>query len=79
MLLLDEPTDNLDADDGAQILRELLDRDGSLVDPSQSVALVTYQLPSDARLDRVVTVAEGPAEIDEVMDPGASLHAARHL
>ncbi|QCQ89811.1 thiol reductant ABC exporter subunit CydC [Rhodococcus sp. SGAir0479] len=56
VLLLDEPTEHLDAADGAAILRALLDRAAGLVDADRTVVLVTHQLPADAPADRVVTV-----------------------
>ncbi|MFC4377183.1 thiol reductant ABC exporter subunit CydC [Nocardia halotolerans] len=62
-LLLDEPTEHLDAAEGAQLLRNLLDRDSGLVDPGRTVVVVTHQLPVGHRADTVVTVdATGRAE-----------------
>ena len=45
VLLLDEPTEHMDAEAGDQLLRELLSRDASLVDSSRTVVVVTHQLP----------------------------------
>ncbi|MFC9789270.1 thiol reductant ABC exporter subunit CydC [Rhodococcus sp. NPDC127528] len=54
VLLLDEPTEHLDAEDGAAILRALLARGGGLVAPSRTVVAVTHQLPGDGGADLVV-------------------------
>ncbi|QBJ97268.1 thiol reductant ABC exporter subunit CydC [Rhodococcus sp. ABRD24] len=68
VLLLDEPTEHLDAADGAAILRELLDRGGALVDGDRTVVVVTHQLPSGTHADRIVTctptAADGNRERD---------------
>ncbi|WP_430331004.1 thiol reductant ABC exporter subunit CydC [Rhodococcus sp. ACT016] len=56
VLLLDEPTEHMDAVDGAAMLRALLDRDSTLVDTDRTVVLVTHQLPPDTGADRIVTV-----------------------
>lgn len=55
-LLLDEPTEHLSAEEGDQLLRELLDADSGLVAPERRVVVVTHQLPPDHRADTVVTV-----------------------
>ncbi|WP_278264870.1 ATP-binding cassette domain-containing protein [Nocardia sp. AG03] len=55
-LLLDEPTEHLDAAEGEHLLRALLDADSGLVDPDRTVVVVTHQLPTDHRADTVVTV-----------------------
>ncbi|BCN82275.1 thiol reductant ABC exporter subunit CydC [Prescottella equi] len=77
VLLLDEPTEHLDASDGAQILRELLDRNGSLVDATRTLMLVTHQLPADARPDRIVTVGEAPADAGDGVSPGEPMGASQ--
>ncbi|TQF74255.1 thiol reductant ABC exporter subunit CydC [Rhodococcus spelaei] len=59
VLLLDEPTEHLDAEDGDAILRALLDRGGTLVGPGRSVVVVTHQLPSESGADRVFEVGVG--------------------
>ena len=56
VLLLDEPTEHLDAEEGAALLRALLDRSGNLVDPGRTVVVVTHQLPSGSAVDRVLEV-----------------------
>lgn len=60
VLLLDEPTEHLDAQAGASVLRGLLDRAGGLVDPDRTVVVVTHHLPTGSAADRVVVVR--PAE-----------------
>ncbi len=56
ILLLDEPAEHLDADDGARLQRRLLDRNAGLVDPARTVVVVTHQLPPDTAADEVVHV-----------------------
>ncbi|WP_433757475.1 thiol reductant ABC exporter subunit CydC [Nocardia sp. CA-135398] len=51
VLLLDEPTEHLDAEAGARLLRELLDIDSGLVEADRIVVVVTHQLPADHRAD----------------------------
>ncbi len=58
-LLLDEPTEHMEAAAGAELLRALLDETSGLVDPDRTVVVVTHQLPPDHRADTVVTVAPG--------------------
>lgn len=77
VLLLDEPTEHLDAADGAAILRALLDRGGALLDPNRTVVLVTHQLPVDVRADRVVVVAGRQGHPARGVSAGAG--AAGHL
>ncbi|MCZ4076714.1 thiol reductant ABC exporter subunit CydC [Rhodococcus sp. H36-A4] len=61
VLLLDEPTEHLDDDGGAQLLRRLLDRSDSIVDGNRAVVVVTHQLPADNHADLVLDfgVADG--------------------
>ncbi|MBJ8341278.1 thiol reductant ABC exporter subunit CydC [Antrihabitans sp. YC3-6] len=61
VLLLDEPTEHLDNEDGADLLRSLLDRRCGLVAADRTVVVVTHQLPSDTHADRVHTVEAAPA------------------
>lgn len=64
-LLLDEPTEHLDAAEGERLLRALLDADSGLVGPERTVVVVTHQLPADHRADTVVTVtATGAVHIE---------------
>ncbi|WP_238559093.1 thiol reductant ABC exporter subunit CydC [Rhodococcus rhodnii] len=56
ILLLDEPTEHLDAADGADVLRRLLARDAGLVGPERAVVVVTHQLPPGTDADRVIEV-----------------------
>ncbi|AEF39167.1 thiol reductant ABC exporter subunit CydC [Hoyosella subflava] len=46
VLLLDEPTEHLDADDAARLLDALLDRDSGLVHHDRTVVVVSHQRPS---------------------------------
>ncbi|MFG1796836.1 ATP-binding cassette domain-containing protein [Nocardia sp. NPDC049149] len=56
VLLLDEPTEHMESEAGAQLLRALLDADSGLVAPDRTVVVVTHQLPSGHRADVVVRV-----------------------
>lgn len=69
VLLLDEPTEHMEADAGADLLRALLDADSGLVSPDRVVVVVTHQLPADHRADTVVRV-EPPWRIDIAPGPG---------
>ena len=79
VLLLDEPTEHLDAADGAAILRDLLDRRGTLVDPTRAVVLVTHQLPPATRADRVVSVGGGTVGTGDGVSDRVGADPARHL
>ncbi|MFX0573944.1 ATP-binding cassette domain-containing protein [Nocardia nepalensis] len=57
VLLLDEPTEHLEAEAGALLLRELLDIDSGLVEPDRIVVVVTHQLPPEHRADVVLRVS----------------------
>ncbi|WP_067886857.1 ATP-binding cassette domain-containing protein [Nocardia vaccinii] len=59
VLLLDEPTEHLEADTGADLLRALLDDTSGLITPDRTVVVVTHQLPQDHRADTIVRVAPG--------------------
>ncbi|MFE5289371.1 thiol reductant ABC exporter subunit CydC [Nocardia sp. NPDC056611] len=61
VLLLDEPTEHLEADAGAGLLRRLLDESSGLVDRDRTVVVVTHQLPPDAKADTIVRVDPGGA------------------
>ncbi|MEU7766391.1 thiol reductant ABC exporter subunit CydC [Nocardia sp. NPDC049190] len=56
VLLLDEPTEHLEADAGDRVLRDLLDAESGLVGPDRIVVVVTHRLPPDHRADAVVQV-----------------------
>ncbi|WP_036527354.1 thiol reductant ABC exporter subunit CydC [Nocardia sp. CNY236] len=56
VLLLDEPTEHLEAHAGAQLLRDLLDIDSGLVERERTVVVVTHQLPDDHRADTVLRI-----------------------
>ncbi|QTJ65890.1 thiol reductant ABC exporter subunit CydC [Rhodococcus sp. ZPP] len=62
VLLLDEPTEHLDADSGAQLLRDLLARDAKLVSGERTVVVVTHQLPEDTSADVVIRVENAESE-----------------
>lgn len=56
VLLLDEPTEHLDATEGAALLRALLDRNSGLLEPHRSAVVVTHQLGADNCADQVVSL-----------------------
>ncbi|UGT65071.1 ATP-binding cassette domain-containing protein [Nocardia asteroides] len=57
VLLLDEPTEHLEAEAGAALLRRLLDPDDPLVPPGRTVVVVTHQLPDTHRADLVLRLS----------------------
>ncbi|MFC3964349.1 thiol reductant ABC exporter subunit CydC [Nocardia jiangsuensis] len=57
ILLLDEPTEHLEAGAGAALLRRLLDPDDPLVPPGRTVVVVTHQLPDTHRADLVLRLS----------------------
>ncbi|WUD69945.1 thiol reductant ABC exporter subunit CydC [Nocardia sp. NBC_00508] len=56
VLLLDEPTEHLEAAAGARLLCDLLDADSGLVEADRVVVVVTHQLPRDHRADAVLRI-----------------------
>lgn len=56
VLLLDEPTEHLEAEAGSELLRRLLDESSGLVDPHRTVVVVTHQLPPNHKADLVIPV-----------------------
>lgn len=70
VLLLDEPTEHMEADGGAELLRELLDVRSALVEPDRVVVVVTHQLPPDHRADAVLHVyASGQVRVEKPASP----------
>ncbi|GAB4582897.1 ATP-binding cassette domain-containing protein [Nocardia sp. IFM 10818] len=68
VLLLDEPTEHLEAEPGADLLRRLLDESSGLVDPARTVVAVTHQLPPDHHADTLVEVAaDGHASVTRLI------------
>jgi ATP-binding cassette subfamily C protein CydC len=49
ILLLDEPTEHLDAEDAEALLRELLSPNGGLMTAARTVVVATHQLPNGIR------------------------------
>lgn len=58
VLLLDEPTEHIEAEAGAQLLRELLAAESRLVAPDRRVVVVTHQLPIDHEAQLVLQLDE---------------------
>ncbi|MFH5207024.1 thiol reductant ABC exporter subunit CydC [Antrihabitans spumae] len=56
VLLLDEPTEHLDAKAGADLLTALLQRGSGLVHPRRTVVVVTHHLPRDCTPDQVLSL-----------------------
>ncbi|MGK8501753.1 ATP-binding cassette domain-containing protein [Nocardia asiatica] len=72
VLLLDEPTEHLEAEAGARLLRDLLDADSGLVAPGRVVIVVTHHLPRDHRADAVLRIsASGEVTTDFASDEPA--------
>ncbi|QLY31604.1 ATP-binding cassette domain-containing protein [Nocardia huaxiensis] len=68
VLLLDEPTEHLEAEAGADLLRRLLDGSSGLVDGDRTVVVVTHQLPPDHKADTIVHVTgDGDTRIDRLI------------
>ncbi|WP_280334301.1 ATP-binding cassette domain-containing protein, partial [Nocardia wallacei] len=78
VLLLDEPTEHLEADAGADLLRALLDEHSGLVAPDRTVVAVTHQLPPDHRADTVVEVHPGGRTTMRAAAPANSLGTPSH-
>jgi ATP-binding cassette subfamily C protein CydC len=53
VLLLDEPTEHLDATDADGLLRRLLDADGGLLGAGRTVVVATHHLPDDITCPRL--------------------------
>lgn len=56
IVLLDEPTEHLDAADAEPILRELLDRASGLIAADRTVVVATHHLSDDIRSCQVIAV-----------------------
>ena len=54
IVLLDEPTEHLDADDSDALMRALLDPEGGLVGFARTVVVATHHMPRDLRCSRIV-------------------------
>lgn len=59
IVLLDEPTENLDAGDSDSFLRALLAADGVLFDASRTVVVATHHLPDDLGCERLEIAVDG--------------------
>lgn len=75
VLLLDEPTEHLDAAAGARLLRDLLDTDSGLVAPDRDVVVVTHQLPAGHQAGLVLTVDE-TGQVRAAFPDGDAMHYA---
>ncbi|MEZ0363243.1 thiol reductant ABC exporter subunit CydC [Mycobacterium sp. pUA109] len=70
IVLLDEPTEHLDASDADVLLRALLAPGGGLFAADRTVVVATHHLPSDVRCQHLSTVvAGGPAAADHPYPP----------
>ncbi|WP_433577806.1 thiol reductant ABC exporter subunit CydC [Nocardia brasiliensis] len=79
VLLLDEPTEHLEADAGAQLLRDLLDAKSGLVEPDRIVVVVTHQLPVDHRADVIVRVDASGQVTTRFPDQADTVSAHREI
>jgi ATP-binding cassette, subfamily C, bacterial CydC len=59
ILLLDEPTEHLDAADAEPILRGLLDARGGLIEAERTVVVATHHLPNNIRFPELRIGAGG--------------------
>ena len=62
IVLLDEPTEHLDAADAGPILTSLLTSDGGLIDAGRTVVVATHHLPNDLRFLELPIAADGYAD-----------------
>nr|WP_041563352.1 thiol reductant ABC exporter subunit CydC [Nocardia brasiliensis] len=79
VLLLDEPTEHLEADAGAQLLRDLLDAESGLVEPDRIVVVVTHQLPAGHRADVIVRVDASGQVTTHFPDQAGTVSAHREI
>ncbi|MEU7138932.1 thiol reductant ABC exporter subunit CydC [Nocardia sp. NPDC046473] len=79
VLLLDEPTEHLEAEAGAQLLCDLLDLDSGLVAPDRTVVVVTHQLPPDNRADVIVRVDASAQVKADFVDHSVPTSAHREI
>lgn len=61
ILLLDEPTEHLDAADAEILLHDLLDPHGGLMTAARTVVVATHQLPNDIRCPQLCVGCDGYA------------------
>ena len=70
IVLLDEPTEHLDATDAELVLRDLLGPNRGLMTTERTVLVATHHLPEDIRCDEIHI---GPASFDR-----SQVSTARH-
>jgi ATP-binding cassette, subfamily C, bacterial CydC len=58
IVLLDEPTEHLDAADAEPILRSLLSVDSGLLSAERTVVVATHHLPNDIRCPKLQICAD---------------------
>jgi ATP-binding cassette subfamily C protein CydC len=79
VLLLDEPTEHLEAEAGARLLRDLLDVESGLVDPDRTVIVVTHQLAPDQHADVIIHV-DASGQVSTIFAaPGPAVFAHREI
>lgn len=79
VLLLDEPTEHLEAEAGADLLCALLDADSGLVAPDRTVVVVTHQLPPGNRAGVIVRVDASAQVTADFTDRGVPTSAHREI
>ncbi|MFC9440184.1 ATP-binding cassette domain-containing protein, partial [Nocardia sp. NPDC057030] len=79
VLLLDEPTEHLEAEAGADLLRALLDAGSGLVAPDRTVVVVTHQLPPGNRADVIVRVEASDQVTADFVTGGVPTSAHREI
>ncbi|MFD6159044.1 thiol reductant ABC exporter subunit CydC [Nocardia sp. NPDC060256] len=79
VLLLDEPTEHLEAEAGAKLLCDLLDIDSGLVEPDRTVVVVTHQLPPGNRAGVIVRVDASAQVKADFVDHSVPTSAHREI
>lgn len=79
VLLLDEPTEHMEGEAGAKLLRDLLDADSGLVESDRTVVVVTHQLPEGHRADAVLRISASGQVTTDFTERGSADSAHREI
>ncbi|MGL4307212.1 MAG: thiol reductant ABC exporter subunit CydC [Mycobacteriaceae bacterium] len=74
VLLLDEPTEHLSAEDSEQLLAALLDRHSGLIAEDRTVVVVTHHLPGKTKEDQRCELTNQYSGQAELKDAGPTAH-----
>ncbi|WP_299574777.1 thiol reductant ABC exporter subunit CydC [uncultured Williamsia sp.] len=77
VLLLDEPCENVDADEADALTAALLDPNDGLVEPERAVVVVTHRLPRDCAATAVIDLGGSPTAKDPTPKSDCRLHDPR--